>query len=77
MAPFREEWPSPGGRPSYVLLCSRADAANLRGEFGDDFQLAPNPHASAPLPPELQLRGTYYGVEAKEGGFQVTPSQKA
>ena len=60
-----------------ALLCSRADAANLRGEFGDDFRLAPNPHASVPLPLEFRLRGTYYAVEAKEGEYQVTPSQKA
>src|SRR5260370_41484178 len=32
------------------LLCSRVDAANRRGEIGEDFQLAPNPHASVPHP---------------------------
>ena len=59
-----------------ALLCSRADCANLGGEFGDDFQLVPNPHASVPLPADFRLRGIYYAVEAKEGGYQVTPSKQ-
>jgi hypothetical protein len=33
-----------------ALLCSRVDAANRPAEMGDDFQLAPNPHAKVPLP---------------------------
>jgi hypothetical protein len=55
------------------LLCSRLDAANRRGELGADFQIAPNPHATVPLPDGLRLRGTYYDVKIVEDGYQVTP----
>jgi hypothetical protein len=56
-----------------ALLCSRADAANRSGEMGDDFQLAPNPHARVPLPTGFQLRGVYYDVKAVKDGYDVTP----
>jgi hypothetical protein len=56
-----------------ALLCSRVDAANRPGEMGDDFQLAPNPHRSVPLPEGFRLRGTYYEAKAVEGGYDVTP----
>jgi hypothetical protein len=55
------------------LLCSRVDAANRPAEMGDDFQLAPNPHANVPLPESFRLRGLYYGVKTVEGGYDVTP----
>jgi hypothetical protein len=38
-----------------ALLCSRVDAANRPAEMGDDFQLAPNPHATVPLPDAFRL----------------------
>jgi hypothetical protein len=56
-----------------ALLCSRVDAANRHGEFGDDFQLAPNPHAKVPLPQGFRLRGLYYDVKIGEGRYEVTP----
>jgi hypothetical protein len=56
------------------LLCSRVDAANRPAEMGDDFQLAPNPHAKVPLPESFRLRGTYYGVKAVKDGYDITPS---
>jgi len=58
-----------------ALLCSRIDAASRHGEFGDDFQLVPNPHARAPLPEEFRLRGTYYAVETRQDGYDVTPTE--
>lgn len=59
-----------------ALLCSRVDAVNHRGEYGSDFQLAPNPHASVPLPDDFRLRGTYYGVTSIKDGYQVTPTRR-
>ena len=56
------------------MLCSRVDAANRLGEMGDDFQLAPNPHASAKLPDSFRLRGVYFGVKTVEDGYEVTPA---
>jgi hypothetical protein len=57
------------------LLCSRVDAANRPGEMGDDFQLAPNPHASVPLPEGFRLRGVYYNVIAVKDGYDMTPTR--
>jgi hypothetical protein len=54
------------------LLCSRVDAANRRGEIGQDFQLAPNPHANVPLPESFRLGGTYYAAEIVDSGYKVT-----
>jgi hypothetical protein len=54
------------------LLCSRVDAANRRGEIGQDFQLAPNPHANVPLPESFRLGGTYYFAEIVDSGYKVT-----
>jgi hypothetical protein len=56
-----------------ALLCSRVDAANRPAEMGDDFQLAPNPHAKAPLPDGFRLRGIYYDAKVVKGGYDVTP----
>ena len=50
----RDEYRSLSG-----LLCSRAEVANRPSEMGGDFQLAPNPNATAPLPEGFQLRGVY------------------
>jgi hypothetical protein len=58
-----------------ALLCSRVEVANCPGQMGGDFQLAPNPHATIPLPDGFRLRGTYYDVKPKEGGYDVTPVQ--
>ncbi|MGQ0682742.1 hypothetical protein [Bradyrhizobium sp.] len=57
-----------------ALLCSRVDAANQYGEFGDDFQLVPNPHAGVPLHQGFRLRGTYFGATRVEGGYEVVPT---
>ena len=54
------------------LLCSRVEAANRRGEIGQDFQLAPNPHANVPLPESFRLGGTYYAAEIVGSGYKVT-----
>jgi len=43
------------------------------GEMGDDFQLAPNPHARVPFPEGFRLRGMYYEAKTVEGGYDVTP----
>jgi hypothetical protein len=63
--------------PDYValsgLLCSRIDAVNQPTEMGADFQFVANPHARSPVPDTLRLRGTYFGVAVKGGGYQVTP----
>jgi hypothetical protein len=57
-----------------ALLCSRVDAANRPAEMGDDFQLAPNPHAKVPLPKGLWLRvGVYYKAKAVKDGYDITP----
>ena len=56
-----------------ALLCSRVDAANRPGEMGGDFQLAPNPHATVPLPDGFRLRGVYYDVKTAGDGYEVTP----
>ncbi len=55
------------------LLCSRVDAANRPDRMGDDFQLVPNPQASAPLPETFRLRGTYFRIEQVEDGYIATP----
>jgi hypothetical protein len=60
-----------------ALLCSRVDAANRPGEMGDDFQLAPNPHASVPLPDGFRLRGLYYDVKAAKDSYLITPARIA
>jgi hypothetical protein len=58
-----------------ALLCSRVDVADRRGEMCDGFQLAPNPHAHVPLPPEFRLRGVYFDVKAVNDGYNVTPHE--
>ena len=60
--------------PLSALLCSRVDAANRRGEFGSDFQLAPNPHARVPLPEGFRLRGTLFEPKQVKDGYQITPT---
>jgi hypothetical protein len=62
----REEYKSLSG-----LLCSRAEVANRPSEMGGDFQLAPNPNATVPLPEGFRLRGMYYGAKKTEAGFEV------
>jgi hypothetical protein len=57
-----------------ALLCSRVEVINHRGEMGEDFQLAPTPHAAMPLPESFRLRGVYYDVKGVESGYQVTPN---
>jgi hypothetical protein len=59
------------------LLCSRCDAVNRPAEMGANFQLAPNPHAKAPLPPTFRLPGVYYDTKLAEGIYQVTPTPSA
>jgi hypothetical protein len=56
------------------LLCSRAEATNRPSEMGDDYQLAPNLHATVRLPESFRLRGTYYATKQVENGYQVTPT---
>lgn len=56
-----------------ALLCSRVDAASRPGEMGDDFQLAPNPHAKVSLPEGFRLRGDYYDAKIVKDGYDVTP----
>jgi hypothetical protein len=58
-----------------ALLCSRVDAANRPADMGDDFQLAPNPHAKVPLPEGFRLRGVYYDAQVVKDGYDVTPVQ--
>jgi hypothetical protein len=55
------------------LLCSRIDVANLPDQMGDDFQLVPNPQATAPLPDAFRLRGTYFRIERAEDGYIAIP----
>jgi len=62
----REEYKSLSG-----LLCSRAEVANRPSEMGGDFQLAPNPNATAPLPEGFRLRGVYFGANKALDGYQV------
>jgi len=57
------------------LLCSRVDAANRRGEMGDDFQLAPNPHATVPLLEGFRLQGVCYNVITVKDGYDITPTR--
>jgi hypothetical protein len=57
-----------------ALLCSRVDAVNRPEEMGDDFQLAPSPHAKVPLPNGLWLRGVFYEAKSVEGRYDVTPT---
>ena len=59
-----------------ALLCSRIQAASRHGEFGDDFQLVPNPHARVPLPEAFRLRGTYYAVETRPGSLRCNTNRK-
>jgi type I restriction enzyme S subunit len=56
-----------------ALLCSRAEATNRPNEMGGDFQLAPNPNATVPLPKGFRLRGIYYDPKKTEKGHEVTP----
>jgi hypothetical protein len=55
------------------LLCSRAEVANRPSEMGGDFQLAPNPNATVPLPQGFRLRGVYYDPKKIKDGYEVTP----
>ncbi|QIG49214.1 hypothetical protein G5V57_16710 [Nordella sp. HKS 07] len=58
------------------LLCSRVDCVNRPEKMGLDFQLAPNPHAKAPLPQSFRLDGTYYRVsENHDSSYSVAPEQ--
>ena len=41
--------------------------------MGDDFQLAPNPHANVKLPDSFRLRGTYFETKIVKDGYDVTP----
>ena len=59
-----------------ALLCSRVDAVNRPGEMGDDFQLAPNPHAAVPLPESFRLRGIYYETKIEGTEYRVMPTTK-
>lgn len=59
------------------LLVSRVDVVNRPECLGDDFQLLPNPVATAPLPPGLRLPGTYFTVSATDDGFNVRPETSA
>ena len=54
------------------LLVSRVDVANQPEKLGNDFQLVPNPHAAVALPEKFRLRGTYFKVERKGDGYDVT-----
>ena len=54
------------------LLCSRVDVANQPEKLGDDFQLVPNPNAAIVVPDKFRLRGTYFKVERKGDGYDVT-----
>jgi hypothetical protein len=56
-----------------ALLCSRVDAVNQPAQIGGDFQLVPNPLATAPLPYGFRLKGTYFRIDAIEGGYQAFP----
>ncbi len=57
------------------LLCSRIDVANQPQEMGKDFQLVPNPHATVMLPQDFGLPGTFFRVEHKGDGYDVTPEK--
>jgi len=51
-------------------------AANRPGEMGDDFRLAPNPHATVPLSESFRLRGVYYETKIEGTEYRVTPATK-
>jgi hypothetical protein len=55
------------------LLCSRIDVANQPQSRGRDFQLVPNANAKVTLPDNFRLPGTYFRVERKGEGYDVTP----
>jgi hypothetical protein len=55
-----------------ALLCSRAEVANRPSQMGRDFQLAPNPNATVPLPEGFRLRGTYYNPKKSKDGYDVS-----
>jgi type I restriction enzyme S subunit len=65
---LREEYSGLSG-----LLCSRVDAVNQPTQIGSDFQLVPNPQAKARLPDKFRLKGTYFRIEAAEGGYIAVP----
>lgn len=54
------------------LLCSRVDVANQPAKLGEDFQLLPNPNAAVSLPDKFRLLGTYFKVDRKGDGYDVT-----
>jgi hypothetical protein len=54
------------------LLCSRIDVANQPQEMGKDFQLVPNPHATVMWPQDFRLPGTFFRVDQKGDGYNVT-----
>jgi hypothetical protein len=66
----REEYSGLSG-----LLCSRVDAVNRPHDFGADFQLAPNPNAKVPLPPDFRLRGEYFAVVQHGDGRVIAPQK--
>ena len=42
-----------------ALVCSQVDAVNRCGELEGEYQLVPNLHADAHLPPSFRIRATY------------------
>ena len=57
-----------------ALLCSRVDAANRPAEMGDDFQLAPNPHAQSAIASRASgSESVYYDAKPVKDGYDVTP----
>ncbi len=61
------------GLTPFIVVAPHA-ASSGNGEMGDDFQLAPNPHAAVPLPESFQLRGIYYGTRIEGTEYRVTPT---
>jgi hypothetical protein len=58
-----------------ALLCSRVNSANQPPRLGGDFQLAPNPRATVPLPAQLRLRGVVFGARTVGDQIEVHPIQ--
>ena len=59
-----------------ALLCSRVDAVNQSEAMGSDFQIVENCKAKAPLPDLFRLKGVFFMIEARPGGYTATPTAR-
>lgn len=57
--------------PLSALLCSRVDVGNHPEYLGEDFQFAPNPRATTPVPQAVQLIGTLFRPHPSEDHIDI------